>query len=425
MRVVQAPFGPPGVQPFDRIVEAFRRAADPQAVAHQALYAGRVIHAPHLAHRQHHARGAGDARRLIHLERGRHVEAAGLHRLAERDRVFQRHAGALREVLHHRMRRVTQQRGRAVAPARDRVAVGRAPSAPRGRPVEQLARARMHALEVRQHFVLAAVAHAPLLLLAAVEGDDQVVLLAVAQRVVHQVAVRAGPDHRCVPAQVGRHVGRRHHRAVHHMARHARRIAQQRGAHHRLHAVAADDGIGLEAATVARDGNHALRTRVDGLDQRRGVKADQRMLLHRVVDRTMQVGPMAHRIRIAKARAKRVADRHRRDFAAVDRVHHHQPIGEHRTPPHRLAHAQRVECGEGVGAELQPGTDLADGGALLQQIDRHADARERQRGRHAADAAADEQDGGRVLRGGCGHVDLLQAIIRCGRSATAGRRYAP
>ncbi|MDT4846382.1 hypothetical protein FQZ97_804000 [compost metagenome] len=317
------------------------------------------------------------------------------------------------------MRRVAQQRGRAVAPALDGVAVGGAPAAPRGRAVEQLARAHVHALEVRQHLFFAAVGDAPFFGIAAVEGDDQVVLLAVAQRVVHQVAVRAGPDHGRVPLQVGGHVGRGHDSAVDHVARHARRVADELGAHHRLHAVAADDGVGLETAAVARDGRDAVRADVDRLDLRRGVEADQRMLLHGLMDRAVQVGAVAHGIRIAEARAEGLADGHRGDFAAVDRVHHHEPVGEHRAAAHGLAHAQRVERREGVGSELQAGADLADDGALFEQVDGHAQARECERGGHAADAAADEQHGGRLLRGSHAQAG---AFSRCEQSATAGAR---
>src|SRR6478735_3428235 len=80
----------------------------------------------------------------------------------------------------------------SAAPLGDRIAIGGAPAAPRGRPFQQLPRARMDALEVRHHLFLAAVAHAPFFLVAAVEGDDEVVLLAVAQGVMNQVAIRAG-----------------------------------------------------------------------------------------------------------------------------------------------------------------------------------------------------------------------------------------
>ena len=45
-------------------------------------------------------------------------------RFAERHRVFERHAGALRQVLQRRMRGVAEQRGEAERPLADRLAVG-------------------------------------------------------------------------------------------------------------------------------------------------------------------------------------------------------------------------------------------------------------------------------------------------------------
>src|SRR3546814_17243573 len=54
---------------------------------------------------------------------------------------------------------------------------------------------------VRQDFFLAAVANTPFFLLFAVEGDNQVVLLATAQWVMHQMAVRTRPQHRSIDLQ--------------------------------------------------------------------------------------------------------------------------------------------------------------------------------------------------------------------------------
>ena len=61
-------------------------------------------------------------------------------RLAERDRVFQRHAGALGQVLQRRVRGVAEQRGAAEGPLADRLAVGGGPALPVLRQVDQLAR---------------------------------------------------------------------------------------------------------------------------------------------------------------------------------------------------------------------------------------------------------------------------------------------
>src|SRR4029078_11964952 len=102
----------------------------------------------------------------------------------------------------------------ADGPPADRLAVGVGPALPVLRQVDQLARLRADAFEVALHLRAAAFAHAPLFALAAGEGDDPVVLLAAAQRVVHEVAVRADPDAGGVPLQIGRKVLLFDHRAV-------------------------------------------------------------------------------------------------------------------------------------------------------------------------------------------------------------------
>ena len=141
--------------------------------------------------------------------RRRRSKSQASHRLAERHRILQRHAGALREVLHHRMRRIAQQRGGAFAPVRRPVRGRRCSSGARRGPVQQLARPRMHALEVRQHFLLAAFASRPTPRCSRLwKVTTRLYCSPCAQRVVHQVAVGAGPDHGRVPAQVLRHVAR-------------------------------------------------------------------------------------------------------------------------------------------------------------------------------------------------------------------------
>src|SRR5215470_10176557 len=105
--VREAVLDAPAIQPFDGVVEALRRAPFPQLVADQTLHAFRVKDAAHLARRQHDARGAGDARALVVGERAEEITAVSSERLAERHRVFDRHAGPLREVLQRGMRGIT------------------------------------------------------------------------------------------------------------------------------------------------------------------------------------------------------------------------------------------------------------------------------------------------------------------------------
>ena len=90
----------------------------------------------------------------------------------------------------------------------------------------------MNPFKVREHLFFTTVAHAPLFAFAAMEGDHQVVLFAAAQRIMHQMTMRPGPQYRRVNTQVFRHVGGLDHRAVHHVAGDPRRIAEQTLAHH-------------------------------------------------------------------------------------------------------------------------------------------------------------------------------------------------
>ena len=248
------------------------------------------------------------------------------------------------------------------------------------------------ALEVRQHLFLAAVGHAPLLLLAAVEGHDQVVLLAAAQRVVDQVAVGAGPDDRRVPAQVLGHVGASARpRGRRRGPRRARASPTQLRAHHRLDAVAADERRRPRwRAAVAGDRGHAVLADAPGARPCAEVcKRITRMLLHRLVDAPCRSARWLTAYGIAEALAEGLAHRHRGDLAAVDRIHHHQALGEHGAGARTSSPTPSASsAAKALGPELQAGADLADGGALLQQLDRDAQARERERGGQAADAAA-------------------------------------
>src|SRR5207245_5950023 len=121
---------------------------------------------------------------------------------------------------------------------------------------DQLVRASADAFEVALHVLTGAFAHAPLLLLTAVEGDDHVVLLAAAQGIVHQVAVRADPDACGIPLQVGRKVLLVDDRAIHDVARDARLVADVLPAHRGLDAVGADHcdaAMGPALGVVHRD----------------------------------------------------------------------------------------------------------------------------------------------------------------------------
>src|SRR5690554_3473558 len=100
------------------------------------------------------------------------------------------------------MRGVAQQRDTAIGPLADRVAVCGGPALPALGQLNELACLGADFLEVTQYLCLAAFGHTPGFRLAAVKGDDHVVLFTAAQRVVNQMAVGTNPDAGGVPAQL-------------------------------------------------------------------------------------------------------------------------------------------------------------------------------------------------------------------------------
>ena len=172
------------------------------------------------------------------------------------------------------------------------------------------------------------------------------------------------------------------------MAGHAVRAAYGLLAHHRLDAVAADHRVGL--VDIAGGIHHidAFVADMHVLHVGGSAELDQRVLLHCLEYGQMDVGAMYHRVGAAEAAAKCLAGLDAHDFLGVDGIHHDDVIGENRAAARHLAHAQGVQRREGVGAELDARADLADVRGLLQQLDFDALARQRQRGRQAAYAAA-------------------------------------
>ena len=79
------------------------------------------------------------------------------------------------------------------------------------------------------------------------------------------------------------------------------------------------------------------------------------------------------------------------DQRGVECVVHHHFVGVHGAAPGLLTNTQGIEGGKGVGAELDARADLTQFGRLLQHLDGRALAGQRQRGRHAANAAAGDQ----------------------------------
>ena len=192
----EAALGGPAVEPLERVVEALGRAARARGRCEPgARRPWRDRAGPSRASSGRRARcgrraTAGRARTPRRCRRRWRASAP-----AERHRVLERHAGALRQVLQQRMGGVAEQRRAAVRPASR--SASRSAVAQRfqlfGRSSRRRARAPMPSKYDSTSSRL------PSLTLqvsgvAAVEGDDDVVLVAAAQRVVNEVAVRADPD---------------------------------------------------------------------------------------------------------------------------------------------------------------------------------------------------------------------------------------
>src|SRR3546814_20071470 len=74
------------------------------------------------------------------------------------------------------------------------------------RSIEHLVRQRVYTFEIGQYFIAAAIGDTPFLLLAAVEGNDKIVLPTAAQRIMDKVAMWSSRDHRRTYLQIPRHV---------------------------------------------------------------------------------------------------------------------------------------------------------------------------------------------------------------------------
>jgi hypothetical protein len=232
-----------------------------------------------------------------------------------------------------------------------------------------------------------------------VEGDDHVVLLAAAQRVVHQVAVRAHPDAGGVPAQVFREVAAIDHGAVDHVAGDAGIVADQLPSHCRLHAVRTDQRQAAVRAAVAVVHRHALLVLLQALHGRGGADLDAVRTLRAFQQRLVHVRAVDHGIRIAEAGAEGLAGGDAADQGLVQRVVHHHLVGVDGSSARLGPDAKRVERGEGVRPQLDAGADLAQHGGLFEHLHAVALARQCQRGGQPTDAAASDEDGKRVAVG--------------------------
>lgn len=131
----------------------------------------------------------------------------------------------------------------------------------------------------------------------------------------------------------------------------------------------------------------------DTLRPRRSPELDPAGFLRTFQQRGMHVDTMDHRVGIAEALAEGLACGDATDDRFVERVVHDHVVGIDRAAARLVADAQCIEGMEGIGAELDPGADLADLRRLLQHLDAESLAHQCQCGGEAADAAAGDDDG--------------------------------
>ena len=120
------------------------------------------------------------------------------------------------------------------------------------------------------------------------------------------------------------------------------------------------------------------------------------MVLAGAQENAVQIAAMHHRIGIAEARAKRLAQIDMGDLFGRQRIHQPELIDIDRHASRGLADAEIIEGVERVRPELDAGADLAERRGLFQQDRADALLRQPQRRGEPADAAACNQDRSRV-----------------------------
>src|SRR5260370_26580265 len=115
------------------------------------------------------------------------------------------------------------------------------------------------------------------------------------------------------------------------------------------------------------------------------------MALAGAQEHAVQIAAMHHRIGVAEARAKRVAQIDMGDFLRRQRIHQPELVDIDRHAARGFADAEIIKGMKRVGTELDAGADFAERGSLLQQDGAKTLLREAQGCRKAANAAAGDQ----------------------------------
>src|SRR4029077_616933 len=119
------------VEPGKILVPVLRRFCAHDGVAKAGVFAGGMIDVlADRAREQLHASGARKTLLAIVFQRGRVIAGMAAQHMRQADRVFHRLAGALREILQHRVGGLTEQHDASIAPSLRRIAVAQYPQLP-------------------------------------------------------------------------------------------------------------------------------------------------------------------------------------------------------------------------------------------------------------------------------------------------------
>src|SRR5262245_7040314 len=296
------------VEPLHGLERLLRRAPAQHHVAQLTRDATRVIELAVNAHHDLHAPGAQIARRLIGLERRSELALQLLDLVGEADCVLDRHTGALRQILQHRVGGVAEQRDAAAAPFLDRWTVAQNPHAPALDLAQEQAHRRAGHGEAFVQLGRIAKAVPALLVAGGMEHGDQIVELATAQRIDHEMHLLAGPErHRPAPQRLW-HLGGRQHRPIGDMARHLRlAVADHDLADGRPQSVGADQRRIRIAAPVLRPRRHAFTGLLDSDDLLRGVQTNEIDLAAGVEQHIQEIGAVDQGIGMLELGAKALA----------------------------------------------------------------------------------------------------------------------
>src|SRR5258706_223430 len=296
------------------------------------------------------------------------------------------------------MRGIAEQRDLAARPAGPRLAVVQ-------HPVLALADIAEHLLHLRSgaRKDLGQLLRTPVVVplaaceLAAHDGGHVVHDGASPQPVLHQVQIRPDPDHHVVEVRPVLHLVDRNDAAVTDVPDRLRRaVADHDLAHARAQPVRAYQRPPLVLRAVRELRDNAFFPVGEAHEILGGVQRDLLAPAAGFQQRAVQVAAMHDGIGGAEMPAERLAAGDARELAVGERIDEDQALGEHGLRLQVFHDAQPVEHAVGVRTLLDAVADLAELGRLLEHARAHAAARERERCRHAADAAADDED---FLRG--------------------------